>query len=116
MRFGAMFLAGDSAHIVPPTGAKGLNLAMSDIHYLSEALTGSTRPGTSEALDGYSDKALDAGLAGDPVLLVDDVDPAPLPGSGRVRSEACRRWNSRPCAIWTPARGAMAMNYVGLPL
>ncbi len=38
MRFGRMFLAGDAAHIVPPTGAKGLNLAASDVHYLSQAL------------------------------------------------------------------------------
>jgi len=38
MRFGRMFLAGDAAHIVPPTGAKGLNLAASDVHYLSHAL------------------------------------------------------------------------------
>ena len=40
MRFGRLFLAGDAAHIVPPTGAKGLNLAATDVHYLSEALTG----------------------------------------------------------------------------
>jgi len=38
MRFGRMFLAGDASHIVPPTGAKGLNLAASDVHYLSQAL------------------------------------------------------------------------------
>ena len=37
MRFGRMFLAGDAAHIVPPTGAKGLNLAASDVLYLSQA-------------------------------------------------------------------------------
>ncbi len=38
MRFGRLFLAGDAAHIVPPTGAKGLNLAASDVHYLWQAL------------------------------------------------------------------------------
>ena len=37
MRFGRLFLAGDAAHIVPPTGAKGLNLAASDVRYLSQA-------------------------------------------------------------------------------
>ena len=40
LRFGRLFLAGDAAHIVPPTGAKGLNLAVSDVFYLYEALRG----------------------------------------------------------------------------
>ncbi|HET6159947.1 MAG TPA: 4-hydroxybenzoate 3-monooxygenase [Dongiaceae bacterium] len=58
MRFGRMFLAGDAAHIVPPTGAKGLNLAASDVHYLSEALIEYYRSGSEKALDGYSARAL----------------------------------------------------------
>jgi p-hydroxybenzoate 3-monooxygenase len=58
MRHGRLFLAGDAAHIVPPTGAKGLNLAASDVHYLSEALTEFYRHGRATALDGYSAKAL----------------------------------------------------------
>ena len=58
MRFGRLFLAGDAAHIVPPTGAKGLNLAASDVHYLSEALVEHYRTGSSAALDAYSAKAL----------------------------------------------------------
>ena len=57
MRFGRLFLAGDAAHIVPPTGAKGLNLAASDVHYLSEALIGHYR-GSAAELDGYSERAL----------------------------------------------------------
>jgi p-hydroxybenzoate 3-monooxygenase len=68
MRHGRLFLAGDAAHIVPPTGAKGLNLAASDVHYLSEALiefyrgtaganpTGS--PGSTAGLDAYSERCL----------------------------------------------------------
>ena len=52
MRFGRMFLAGDAAHIVPPTGAKGLNLAASDVHYLSQRVaristTRSPRPAST---------------------------------------------------------------------
>jgi p-hydroxybenzoate 3-monooxygenase len=58
MRFGRLFLAGDAAHIVPPTGAKGLNLAASDVHYLSEALAAFYRSGSEAGLDGYSAKAL----------------------------------------------------------
>src|SRR5271166_4666222 len=53
-----LFLAGDAAHIVPPTGAKGLNLAASDVHYLSQALAGFYRTGATQALDGYSARAL----------------------------------------------------------
>ncbi len=58
MRHGRLMLAGDSAHIVPPTGAKGLNLAASDVHYLSEALIGYFKRGDADAVAGYSDKAL----------------------------------------------------------
>ena len=58
MRYGALFLAGDAAHIVPPTGAKGLNLAVSDIFYLSRALTQVYRTGSKRDLDNYSDTAL----------------------------------------------------------
>jgi len=58
MRFGRMFLAGDSAHIVPPTGAKGLNLAASDVHYLSTALVEYYVSGGTQGLDTYSGRAL----------------------------------------------------------
>jgi p-hydroxybenzoate 3-monooxygenase len=58
MRFGRMFLAGDAAHIVPPTGAKGLNLAASDVHYLSQALREYYDEKSTAGIDGYSEKAL----------------------------------------------------------
>jgi p-hydroxybenzoate 3-monooxygenase len=58
MQWGNLFLAGDAAHIVPPTGAKGLNLAFSDIRYLAEALTEKYWSGSTTALDGYGAKAL----------------------------------------------------------
>jgi p-hydroxybenzoate 3-monooxygenase len=58
MRFGRLFLAGDAAHIVPPTGAKGLNLATSDVHYLSQALREFYADKSSAGLDDYSRRAL----------------------------------------------------------
>lgn len=58
MRFGKLFLAGDAAHIVPPTGAKGLNLAASDIAYLSQALIEFYRDGSEKGIDEYSEKCL----------------------------------------------------------
>ncbi|WP_298806251.1 4-hydroxybenzoate 3-monooxygenase [uncultured Lentibacter sp.] len=58
MRWGRLFLCGDAAHIVPPTGAKGLNTAASDIHYLFEGLKAHYLEGDSAALDAYSEKAL----------------------------------------------------------
>jgi p-hydroxybenzoate 3-monooxygenase len=57
LSFGRLFLAGDAAHIVPPTGAKGLNLAASDVHYLSEALIAFYR-GDESLLKTYSSRAL----------------------------------------------------------
>ena len=58
MRYGNLFLAGDAAHIVPPTGAKGLNLAASDIAYLSAALIERYKKGSAAGLEAYPQKAL----------------------------------------------------------
>ena len=58
MRHGRLFLAGDAAHIVPPTGAKGLNLAVSDVHYLGRAIAAFYASGSPALLDAYSATAL----------------------------------------------------------
>ncbi|MEP4248027.1 4-hydroxybenzoate 3-monooxygenase [Tateyamaria sp.] len=58
MRWGRLFLCGDAAHIVPPTGAKGLNTAASDVHYLNQGLRQFYGDGDSRGLDTYSEKAL----------------------------------------------------------
>ncbi len=58
MRWGRLFLAGDAAHIVPPTGAKGLNLAVCDVTFLGEALVSHYWEVSAAGLDGYSAPAL----------------------------------------------------------
>ncbi|HEY6134235.1 MAG TPA: 4-hydroxybenzoate 3-monooxygenase [Rubrivivax sp.] len=58
LRFGRMFLAGDAGHIVPPTGAKGLNLAASDVKYLSTAIVEYYRDKSEAGIDGYSERCL----------------------------------------------------------
>jgi len=58
MRWGRLFLCGDAAHIVPPTGAKGLNLAASDVHYLYEGLLQFYRQNNAIGIDAYSQRAL----------------------------------------------------------
>ncbi len=58
MRHGSLMLCGDAAHIVPPTGAKGLNLAASDVFYAAESLTGFFKRNDADAISAYSDRAL----------------------------------------------------------
>jgi len=58
MRYGRLFLAGDAAHIVPPTGAKGLNLALHDVQVLAESITHLVETGSTTGLDAYSDTCL----------------------------------------------------------
>ena len=58
MRWGRLFLCGDAAHIVPPTGAKGLNTAASDVHYLIDGLVRHYHDGDDEGLERYSERAL----------------------------------------------------------
>jgi len=58
LRYGRLFLAGDAGHVVPPTGAKGLNLAVSDVHYLAGALIHALTTRSPTGLDEYSSRAL----------------------------------------------------------
>ena len=58
MRFGRLFLAGDAAHIVPPTGAKGMNLAIADVQVLAQGLVGFYKKGLTQGLDTYSSTCL----------------------------------------------------------
>ena len=122
LRYGRLFLAGDAAHIVPPTGAKGLNLAASDVFYLSEALRDfyrSSRAGQSggegeRALDGYSARALRRIWRAERFSWWMTRQLHRFPGDafdGKIQhTELEYLFESR------AAQTSMAENYVGLPL
>jgi p-hydroxybenzoate 3-monooxygenase len=114
MRWGRLFLAGDAAHIVPPTGAKGLNLAASDIHYLSEALIAHYAGDGDGLLDNYSDRALARVWRASRFSwsLTTLMHRFPDQGAfGQRMQEAELNWLEHS----TAAQTALAENYVGLP-
>jgi p-hydroxybenzoate 3-monooxygenase len=115
MRYGRLFLAGDAAHIVPPTGAKGLNLAASDVHYLSEGLVQFYRTGSSTGLDAYSSRALArvwraSRFSWQLTSLLHCFPDADAFGR-RMQSAELAYIRSSPCA-----KAVLAENYAGLPL
>ncbi len=114
MRFGRLFLVGDAAHIVPPTGAKGLNLAASDVHYLFSGLREFYADGASAGIEAYSSRALSrvwkaVRFSWSMTMMLHQF---PESGAfGRRMQEAELSWlvSSR------AASAALAENYVGLP-
>ena len=72
LQFGRLFLAGDAAHIVPPAGAKGMNLAMADVHYLAVALGSHYDTGNGRLLENYSQTCLEKNMEGATLLVLDD--------------------------------------------
>ena len=115
MRYGNLFLAGDAAHIVPPTGAKGLNLAASDVYYLWQALLEFYREQSRAGLDAYSDARTAARVEGRALLLVDDLDPALLPGKQRFRSKDPARRTRIPASPPEPRRPRWPKTTSGCP-
>ena len=115
MRYKKLFLAGDAAHIVPPTGAKGLNLAASDIHFLSEALIAFYKSGETAGLDTYSQKALARVWKAERFswyltsLTHRFPDVAPIERKLQIAELDYMRQSET-------ARRVVAENYVGLPL
>ena len=113
MRFGRLFLAGDASHIVPPTGAKGLNLAASDVYYLSQALVEFYRDKSAAGLDHYSVRALARVWKAERfswwmTTLLHTFPDSAFEGKMQL-AELDYIFNSRIAA------SALAENYVGLP-
>lgn len=114
MRWGRLFLCGDAAHIVPPTGAKGLNTAASDVHYLFNALRDFYQTGSAEGIDGYSAKALARVWKAERFswwfssLMHRYPDQSAFDFKMQIAEIAFLRSNRA-------AQQAMAENYVGLP-
>lgn len=113
LRWGRLFLAGDAAHIVPPTGAKGLNLAASDVHYLSQALI-AAHQGDTAALDLYSPQALRRvwGSVRFSWWMTQVLHRFPDQGEfdQKIQEAEIEHLRGQPLA-----QAAMAANYVGLP-
>ena len=115
MRFGRMFLAGDAAHIVPPTGAKGLNLAATDVKYLSSALIEFNRERSEAGIHHYSDRCLRRIWKGERFSwwFTNLMHRFPNDGAiGQKLQEAELEYLVGSQAAST----VMAENYVGLPL
>jgi p-hydroxybenzoate 3-monooxygenase len=114
MRHGRLFLAGDAAHIVPPTGAKGLNLAVADVTLLASALTQWHATGDEALLDGYSETALRRVWRAEhfsyTMTTLLHGDPAESDFDRRLRLSHLRYIASSEAAATT-----IAENYVGLP-
>lgn len=114
LRYGRLFLAGDAGHIVPPTGAKGLNLAASDVHYLSNALIAYYANGAEDGLQSYSARALrriwkSARFSWWMTMMLHRFPEAGAFNSKMQAAELDYLANS------TAAMTALAENYVGLP-
>jgi p-hydroxybenzoate 3-monooxygenase len=108
-----LFLAGDCAHIVPPTGAKGLNLAVNDVRLLATALTSWYAAGSSTALEAYSETALRRvwraqDFSNYMTQLLHDLDRGPFE---KLLQLSRLEYLSRS----EPARMSLAENYAGLP-
>jgi p-hydroxybenzoate 3-monooxygenase len=115
LRFGRMFLAGDAGHIVPPTGAKGLNLAATDVKYLSGAIIEHYREKSDAGLDTYSQRCLSRIWKAERFSWWFTSLMHRFPGEGEIamkfqQAELDYLVNS------TAASTSLAENYVGLPL
>jgi p-hydroxybenzoate 3-monooxygenase len=114
MRYGNLFLAGDAAHIVPPTGARGLNSAASDIYYLYHAMVAHYQDGDDSGLEGYSAKALARVWKAQRfswwMTMLLHTFPEDIPYDQKLQQVDLEYLLSSENAM-----GSLAENYVGLP-
>ena len=115
LQFGRLFLAGDAAHIVPPTGAKGMNLALADVHYLARALGAFYHGNDDRGLQSYSDTCLKRIWKAQRfswwmTSLLHRFENEPAFDYKRQQAELEYVASSRAAAT------SLAENYVGLPL
>lgn len=115
MQSGRLFLAGDSAHIVPPTGAKGLNLAISDVFILARAFIQFYKDNNRTALDGYSTTALARVWRAQRFSWWMTSLLHAAPGAGEFQ-QRLQYAELDYLARSRPARAVLAENYVGLPM
>jgi p-hydroxybenzoate 3-monooxygenase len=115
LRFGRLFLAGDAGHIVPPTGAKGLNLAATDVKYLSAALIEHFRDRSTAGLDGYSERCLRRIWRAERFSWWFTALTHQFPDGGAIAAKLQDAELDYLCHSEHGAR-TIAENYVGLPL
>jgi p-hydroxybenzoate 3-monooxygenase len=115
MRYGSLLLAGDAAHIVPPTGAKGLNLAVADVTLLADALTRYFASGSATGLDEYSDRCLRRVWRAQHFSWWMTSMLHTDPGEDDYGRELRRSQLEYVCSS-TAAATSLSENYVGLPL
>lgn len=115
MRFGRLFLAGDAAHIVPPTGAKGLNLAATDVKYLSSALIEFYQERSPAGIDHYSQRCLQRIWKGERFSWWFTSLMHRFPDGGSI-DQKLQDAELEYLVQSTAASTALAENYVGLPL
>jgi p-hydroxybenzoate 3-monooxygenase len=114
MRYGRLFLAGDAAHIVPPTGAKGLNLAASDVYYLWQGLKQFYQNNNEDGLSQYADRALARVWKAERfswwmTTMLHQFPDQPLFERKMQKAELAYLFSSR------AAMTSLAENYIGLP-
>jgi p-hydroxybenzoate 3-monooxygenase len=115
MQFGRLFLAGDAAHIVPATGAKGMNLAVADVYVLSRAMDEWYRTGSRSLLDAYTATCLRRVWRAQDFSNYMSAMLHRYPGADPFR-DRLQLARLETLTVSGPAAQALATNYTGLPL